>query len=180
MKKWSYVAALMLTAASGLSLTSCIDNDEPYGIEQIRIATASLLEAKKSAVNAEQAAKEAELAIAKLDAEVRLAEAKVQQTYADAQKVIADAEAKAIELRAQAEAAVNNAEAQRLEAEANRLQALADEKQAEIEMYKKDQQAKIDEYIEQAKVRIAKAQRWGLYTSPRARDISGSRLPDAA
>lgn len=56
MKRWSYATAIMLSLAGGTIMTGCIDNDEPYGIEQIRLATADLLKSKKAAVEAEAAA----------------------------------------------------------------------------------------------------------------------------
>ncbi len=157
-KKWSYVAAAMLTVASGLALTSCIDNDEPYGIEQIRLATASLLEAKKSAVNAEQAAKEAEIEIAKINAEAARLQAENQKILNEAEAKIKEAQAKAIELQAQADAAKTQAEAAKWQAEAAKWQAEADKVQAETEAYIASQKAQLDEFIAQAEIRVKSAQ----------------------
>ena len=56
MKKWSYVTAMMLAVSTGCVFTGCINNDEPYGIEQIRLATAKFLESKKAAAEAEASA----------------------------------------------------------------------------------------------------------------------------
>ena len=62
MKKWTFLVATLLTVSAGSLMTSCIDNDEPAGIEQIRVATANLLEAKKAVLlaNAEAIKAQAE------------------------------------------------------------------------------------------------------------------------
>lgn len=171
-RKWSYVAAAMMTLASGMALTSCIDNDEPFGIEQIRLATASLLEAKKSAVNAEQAAKEAEIEIAKINTEIEklkvenekiiaLAEAKIKE--AEAAKI--EAEAQAELLKAQGQNAIDQAEAARLlalaaqaEAEADRWAAEAEKVRQETEMSMKERQASLDEQIALAEFNVKTAE----------------------
>lgn len=157
-KKWSYVAAAMLTATSGLVLTGCIDNDEPYGIEQIRVATANLLEAKKAAVNAAQAAQDAQLEIEKIKAETEKLRIENEKILAEAQAKVLEAEAKAKELEAQAKAAIDAAEAARLQAEAARYQAEADRVKAETEAYLADKKAALDEFIAQAEIRVKKAQ----------------------
>lgn len=160
MKKWSYVAAAMLTVASGVALTSCIDNDEPFGIEQIRLATANLLEAKKAAVEAEAAAKSAQVEIAKINAEIEKLRIENEKIMAEANAKIAEANAKKIEAEAQAELlraegqkAVNDAEAAKLLAEADIAQAEADYWKAQAESFRTDAQIRYDE----AQQRIAEA-----------------------
>lgn len=147
-KKWSYVAAAMLTASSGLVLTGCIDNDEPYGIEQIRVATANLLEAKKAAVNAQQAAEQAKVEIAKIEAEIRKLEIEKEKILAEANAKLIEAQAKEAEARAEAERlraegqkAKDDAEAAKLLAEAAVQEALADQYKAEAERIRKEAEA---------------------------------------
>lgn len=54
MKKLTYlVASLLTTATVGMTFTGCIDNDEPYGIEQLRGAKAELLKSKKALIEAD-------------------------------------------------------------------------------------------------------------------------------
>ena len=77
MKKLTYlVASLLTTATVGMIFTGCIDNDEPYGIEQLRGAKAELLKSKKALIEA--------------DAQYKLA-------LAEAEKVKAAAEAAKID-----------------------------------------------------------------------------------
>lgn len=142
-KKWSYVAAMMLTASCGCLFTGCIDNDEPYGITQIRVATANLLEAKKAAVEAEAAAANAEVEVAKIKAEI-------EKQRLENEKAAAEAQAKINELLAQAEIAKTEAEAAILKAQAEQIA-----KQTEMEA--KDRQAQIDRYIAETNDWIRKA-----------------------
>lgn len=57
MRKWTYLVAALLMGGVSTSLTSCIDNDEPAGINDLRGAKAELLRAK-AAVQQALAAKE--------------------------------------------------------------------------------------------------------------------------
>ena len=57
MRKWTYLVAALLMGGVSTSLTSCIDNDEPAGITDLRGAKAELLRAK-AAVQQALAAKE--------------------------------------------------------------------------------------------------------------------------
>ncbi len=57
MRKWTYLVAALLMGGVSTSLTSCIDNDEPAGIIDLRGAKAELLRAK-AAVQQALAAKE--------------------------------------------------------------------------------------------------------------------------
>lgn len=142
-KKWSYVAAMMLTASCGCLFTGCIDNDEPYGITQIRVATANLLEAKKAAVEAEAAAANAEVEVAKIKAEI-------EKQRLENEKAAAEAQARINELLAQAEIAKTEAEAAILKAQAEQIA-----KQTEMEA--KERQAQIDRYIAETNDLIRKA-----------------------
>lgn len=118
MRKWSYATVMMLAISSGCIYTGCIDNDEPYGIEQIRVATADLLKSKKAVAEAEAAAANAAVEIAKIQAETEKARIAIEE-------IKAKAEAAATELRAKADAAKTEAEAAKLKAEADALLAEA-------------------------------------------------------
>lgn len=115
-------------------MTGCIDNDEPYGIEQIRLATADFLKSKKAAVEAEAAAANAQVEIEKIKAETE-------------------------KLRIEAEAAIKAAQAKILEAQANKEQAEADQIKAATEAYIASQKAGLDEYIALAEIRVKDAER---------------------
>lgn len=120
MKKWSYVTALMLAASTGCVFTGCIDNDEPNGIEQIRIATADLLKSKKALAEAQAAAANAEVEIAKIQAEIEKAKLENEKLQAAARAEIErlQAEAQAAKTKAEAERILAMAEAIRMEAQA--------------------------------------------------------------
>lgn len=133
MKRWSYATAIMLSLAGGTIMTGCIDNDEPYGIEQIRLATADFLKSKKAAVEAEAAAANAQVEIEKIKAETE-------------------------KLRIEAEAAIKAAQAKILEAQANKEQAEADKIKAETDAYIAAQKAALDEMIALAEINIKDAQ----------------------
>lgn len=111
-------------------MTGCIDNDEPYGIEQIRLATADLLKSKKAAVEAEAAA-------ANAAAEVEKIKAEVEKAKLEAEKAKAEAQAEIDKLLAEAEAAKTQAEADLIKAKADAIrakaQADANYRQAQVE-----------------------------------------------
>lgn len=74
MKKLTYlVASLLTTATVGMTFTGCIDNDEPYGIEQLRGAKAELLKSKKALIEAEAQYKLALAEAAKVEAAAKAA-----------------------------------------------------------------------------------------------------------
>lgn len=130
MKKWSYAAAMMLALAGGSIFTGCIDNDEPYGMEQVRLATAELLKAKAQAADAEKAANDAKVEMAKIQAEI-------DKLYAEAELEKIKSETKINEIYANAQAAKDQAEAEKLLAIADAIRTEAQAKyeaaQAEIQ-----------------------------------------------
>ena len=63
MRKWTYLVAALLMGGVSTSLTSCIDNDEPAGITDLRGAKAELLRAKAQVELAEAAIRNANVAI---------------------------------------------------------------------------------------------------------------------
>lgn len=150
MKKWTFlVAALLATASAGSVLTGCIDNDEPFGIQEIRKATANLLESKKALLDAQAAAEAAKVEIEKIKAEVAKAELEVKKITAEAEAKVQEAMAEAKRLQAAADAALTQAEADKLKAEAAIAQAQADairtEAEAKVERYKAETQIGIDQ-----------------------------------
>ena len=102
MKKLTYlVASLLTTATVGMIFTGCIDNDEPYGIEQLRGAKAELLKSKKALIEADAQYK------------LALAEAEKVKAAAEAAKIDAErakTEAEIAEIRQRMEAAALQAE----------------------------------------------------------------------
>lgn len=133
MKKWTFLVATLLTISAGSLATSCIDNDEPAGIEQIRVATANLLEAKKA---------------------VLLAQAEATKVDAENRKLLAAADAKIKE----AEAKVKEAEAQIAAAEAAGKQAEADKIKAETEAIVAKAKAELEAMISQNELNLKNAQ----------------------
>ena len=91
MKKWTYLVAACMLAGTTPVLTGCIDNDEPAGIEQLRVAKSELIKAKVSLTEAQKGKMEAEKA--KIEAEAAILEAKaaILDAYARKQEALATA-----------------------------------------------------------------------------------------
>lgn len=60
MRKWTYLVAALLMSGTAATFTSCINTDEPAGIENLRGAKADLLRAKILVEEAEAAIKQAQ------------------------------------------------------------------------------------------------------------------------
>lgn len=76
MRKWTYLVAALLMGGVSTSLTSCIDNDEPAGITDLRGAKADLLRAKAAVEQAKVAWEEANAAYRQAQADIKAEEAK--------------------------------------------------------------------------------------------------------
>ena len=80
MRKWTYLVAVLLMAGTSTSLlTSCIDNDEPAGIIDLRGAKAELLRAKAAVEQAEAAIKTAQVKWYEAEAEIKNQEAEQEK-----------------------------------------------------------------------------------------------------
>ncbi len=83
MRKWTYLVAALLMGRVSTSLTSCIDNDEPAGINDLRGAKAELLRAKAAVENAEAAIKTATAAIKQAKADYAQEKVAQEKLYTD-------------------------------------------------------------------------------------------------
>lgn len=83
MRKWTYLVAALLMGGVSTSLTSCIDNDEPAGINDLRGAKAELLRAKAAVENAEAAIKTATAAIKQAKADYKQEKVAQEKLYTD-------------------------------------------------------------------------------------------------
>lgn len=83
MRKWTYLVAALLMGGVSTSLTSCIDNDEPAGINDLRGAKAELLRAKAAVENAEAAIKTATAAIKQAKADYEQEKVAQEKLYTD-------------------------------------------------------------------------------------------------
>ena len=129
-RKWTYLVAALLMGGVTTSLTSCIDNEEPAGITDLRGAKAELLRAKAQVEVAEAAIKNAQAQIEQAKADYlkeKVAQEKLKTDYLTAKN-----EDKKIQL--QQEAAIReqqylqnlyNAQTAAKEAELNYQKALA-------------------------------------------------------
>lgn len=84
MRKWTYLVAALLMGGVSTSLTSCIDNDEPAGITDLRGAKAELLRAKAQVELAEVAIRNANAAIQQAKADYlqeKVAQEKLNTDY---------------------------------------------------------------------------------------------------
>ena len=82
-RKWTYLVAALLMGGVSTSLTSCIDNDEPAGINDLRGAKAELLRAKAAVENAEAAIKTATAAIKQAKADYAQEKVAQEKLYTD-------------------------------------------------------------------------------------------------
>lgn len=130
MRKWTYLVAALLMGGVTTSLTSCIDNEEPAGITDLRGAKAELLRAKAQVKVAEAAIKNAQAQIEQAKADYL--KEKVAQEKLETDYLTAENEDKKIQL--QQEAAIReqkylqdlyNAQTAAKEAELNYQKALA-------------------------------------------------------
>ena len=71
MRKWTYLVAALLMSGATATFTSCIDTDEPAGIEELRGAKAALLQAKVQVEAAEAAIKTAQAAWVQAQADLQ-------------------------------------------------------------------------------------------------------------
>lgn len=83
MRKWTYLVAALLMGGVSTSLTSCIDNDEPAGIIDLRGAKAELLRAKAQVELAEAAIKNATAAIKQAKADYKQEKVAQEKLYTD-------------------------------------------------------------------------------------------------
>ena len=83
MKKWTYLVVAGLLAGATPMLQSCVDNDEPEGINVLRKAKAELIAAKKIVQEAEAARLKAEAAKLEADAELIKAQATIAMAQAE-------------------------------------------------------------------------------------------------
>lgn len=106
MKKWTYLVVAGLLAGATPMLQSCVDNDEPEGINVLRKAKAELIAAKKIVQEAEAARLKAEAAKLEADAEL----IKAQATIAKAQAELINAQTEAERARLEQEIAAAKAQ----------------------------------------------------------------------
>lgn len=105
MKKWTYLVVAGLLAGATPMLQSCVDNDEPEGINVLRKAKAELIAAKKIVQEAEAARLKAEAAKLEADAALVKAQAEIAKAAAELINAKTEGERADIEIRiAQAKA----------------------------------------------------------------------------
>ena len=145
MRKWTYLVAALLMGGVTTSLTSCIDNDEPTGITDLRGAKAELLRAKAKVQEAEAAYKTAQIAIE--EAKAAYLQEKVAQEKLETELKAAKTEAQKEKIKQQMQLRAEEFKAELLAAQTNTLKADAAYKQALIDIelalstYKEDRYA---------------------------------------
>lgn len=88
MRKWTYLVAGLLICGTAATVTSCIDNEEPAGITDLRGAKAELLRAKAQVEVAEAAIKTAQANLIQVKADLKaeeLAQEKLRTALIEAQ-----------------------------------------------------------------------------------------------
>lgn len=145
MRKWTYLVAALLMGGVSTSLTSCIDNDEPAGITDLRGAKAELLRAKAQVEQAEAQKKIADAAYT--DALTAIQQEKAKQQALLTELLSAKTDQRKQEIQQEMALSAEKYKADLYAAQQNAAQAEAAYKQALIDielqmlMYKEDQYA---------------------------------------
>lgn len=79
MRKWTYLVAALLMSGTAATFTSCIDTDEPAGIENLRGAKAELILAKMRYQDALTNYRNQQVEMAKIDVEIKKCSLQVAQ-----------------------------------------------------------------------------------------------------
>ena len=95
MRKWTYLVAALLMGGATATFTSCIDTDEPAGIEQLRGAKAALIQAKADYQAQLTAYREVQVRMAEVDLQLKevtlqIEQLKVAKAQAQNEKDLAD------------------------------------------------------------------------------------------
>ena len=79
MRKWTYLVAALLMSGTAATFTSCIDTDEPAGIENLRGAKAELILAKMRYQDALTNYRNQQVEMAKIDVEIKKCSLLIEQ-----------------------------------------------------------------------------------------------------
>lgn len=79
MRKWTYLVAALLMSGTAATFTSCIDTDEPAGIENLRGAKAELILAKMRYQDALTNYRNQQVEMAKIDVEIKKCSLQIEQ-----------------------------------------------------------------------------------------------------
>ena len=79
MRKWTYLVAALLMSGTAATFTSCIDRDEPAGIENLRGAKAELILAKMRYQDALTNYRNQQVEMAKIDVEIKKCSLLIEQ-----------------------------------------------------------------------------------------------------
>lgn len=95
MRKWTYLVAALLMSGATATFTSCIDTEEPAGIEQLRGAKAALIQAKAEYQAALTAYRQVQVQQAQVDLELKnvtlqIEQLKIAKAQAQNEKDLAD------------------------------------------------------------------------------------------
>lgn len=131
MNKWNYLVAALLISGASTTFTSCIDNDEPFGIEQMRTAKAEFYSAQAAYKMAEVAYLESQTALQQELLKQEQIETEMQNLKLEILKAQNEAEIEKMKielekLRAEHELTLKDIETKMKEAEAAYQTALRD------------------------------------------------------
>lgn len=79
MRKWTYLVAALLMSGATATFTSCIDTEEPAGIEQLRGAKAALIQAKADYQAALTAYRQVQVQQAEVDLQLKQVVLQIEQ-----------------------------------------------------------------------------------------------------
>lgn len=162
MRKWTYLVAALLIGGVSTSLTSCIDNEEPAGITDLRGAKAELLRAKAQVEQAEAAYRTAKVAIE--EAKAAYLQEKVAQEKLATELQSAKDEAQKAKIQQKMQLQAEEFKAQLLAAQTEALKADAAYQQALIDIELVLSTYKEDRYAQELKNFLSGSSENGQFT----------------
>ena len=134
MRKWTYLVAALLMSGATATFTSCIDTDEPAGIEELRGAKAELLRAKAAVEQAEAAIRTAQAAWVQAKADYEAQKAAQEELKTQIQQAKTEAEVAGYQQKMQENAEAFEAKMYQLQAQTERQRLAYEQALAEVEV----------------------------------------------
>lgn len=133
MRKWTYLVAALLMSGATATFTSCIDTDEPAGIEELRGAKAELLRAKAAVEQAEAAIRTAQAAWVQAKADYEAQKAAQEELKTQIQQAKTEAEVAGYQQKMQENAEAFEAKMYQLQAQTEQERLAYEEALAKVE-----------------------------------------------
>ncbi len=134
MRKWTYLVAALLMSGATATFTSCIDTEEPAGIEQLRGAKAALIQAKADYQAQLTAYREVQVRMAEVDLQLKEVTLQIEQLKVAQQQALSDYEVARIQNEIEKLAEEQKADLAELKAETARQEAALEQALTDLEL----------------------------------------------